>query len=152
MLLYQMHNIDYASIHSHYNRFVRYEDCSQMEAEWNLFNSYWLDSGSEMEHWIQILELLFDDAYCSKVIDDNKSWFHKMQVPDLYYPPLFFTTDSWGRQPSTFWFIHLLTPETFGTGSCSECIMRWLNMPLERRLRLYCLKMNIAVNVALPQQ
>jgi hypothetical protein len=31
---------------------------------------------------MQIKELLFDDAYLSKVIDDKKSWFTHMEVLD----------------------------------------------------------------------
>ena len=47
--------------------------------------SYELDLASEAEVWIQIKELLFDDAYLSMVIDDKKSWFTQMEVLDLMY-------------------------------------------------------------------
>jgi hypothetical protein len=38
-------------------------------------HSYWLDVGSETELQIKIKELLFDDAYLSKAVDNKKSWF-----------------------------------------------------------------------------
>ena len=37
--------------------------------------SYRLDVGSDTELRIKVKELLFDDAYLSKVVDDKKSWF-----------------------------------------------------------------------------
>jgi hypothetical protein len=36
---------------------------------------YKLDFGSETEFWINVKELLFNDASLSKVVDDKKSWF-----------------------------------------------------------------------------
>jgi hypothetical protein len=42
-----------------------------------------LDSGSETELQIKVMELLFDDAYLSKVDDDKKAWFSLMEVLDL---------------------------------------------------------------------
>jgi hypothetical protein len=38
-------------------------------------HSYQLDVRSEIELQIQVKELLFDDAYSSKVIDNKVSWF-----------------------------------------------------------------------------
>ena len=49
--------------------------------------SYRLDLGSETELRIQVRELLFDNAYLSKVIDDKKSWYTWMEVLDLIYHP-----------------------------------------------------------------
>jgi hypothetical protein len=74
--------------------------------------SYRLDLGSETELRIQVMELLFDDAYLSKVIDDKKSWFMWMEVLDLIYHQFFFTTNSLGRQPTTLQFFKPLTPQT----------------------------------------
>ena len=37
--------------------------------------SYQLDLRPETELWITVKELLFDDAYLYKVVDDKKSWF-----------------------------------------------------------------------------
>jgi hypothetical protein len=71
-----------------------------------------LDLGSETELRIQIKELLFDDAYLSKVIDDKKSWFTWMEVRDSIYHQFFFTTNSLGQQPTTSQFFQSLTPQT----------------------------------------
>jgi hypothetical protein len=55
-----------------------------------------LDLGSQTELGIQIEELLFDAVYLSKVIDDKKSWFTRMEVLDLIYRQFFFTANSLG--------------------------------------------------------
>jgi len=77
-----------------------------------ILRSYRLDLGSETELRIKIKELLFDDAYLSKVIDDQKSWFTRMEVLDLIYYQFFFTANSLGRQPTTSQFFQPLTPQT----------------------------------------
>jgi hypothetical protein len=69
-----------------------------------------LDVGSETECRIEIKELLFDDAYLSKGIDDKKSWFTRMDVLDLIYHQFFFTANSLGRQLTTSQFFQPLTP------------------------------------------
>jgi len=68
--------------------------------------------GSETELRIQIKELLFDDAYLSKVIDAKKSWFTQMEVLHIIYHHFFFTANSLGRQPTTSQFFQPLTPQT----------------------------------------
>ena len=55
---------------------------------------------------------MFGDAYLSKVIDDNKSWFTRMEVLDLIYHQFFFIANSLGRQPTTSQFFQPLTPQT----------------------------------------
>jgi len=55
-----------------------------------------LDSGSETELQIQVKELLFEDAYLSKVINDKKALFTQLEVLDLIYHQFFFTTNSLG--------------------------------------------------------
>jgi len=45
-----------------------------------------------------VKELLFDDSYLSKVVDDTKSWFTRMEVLDLIYHQFFFTANSLGHQ------------------------------------------------------
>ena len=50
---------------------------------------------------MQGMELLFDDAYLSKVIDDKKTWFTRMEVVDSIYHQCFFTANSLGRQRTT---------------------------------------------------
>jgi len=71
-----------------------------------------LDLPSETELQNQVKELLFDDAYLLKVINDEKSWFTQMEVLDLIYHQFFCTTNSLGRQPSTSQFFQPLTPQT----------------------------------------
>jgi len=41
-----------------------------------------LDLGSETEPRIEVKQLLFDDTYLSKVIDDKMSWFTRIEVLD----------------------------------------------------------------------
>jgi hypothetical protein len=77
-----------------------------------IVRSYRLDLGSETELRIQVRELLFDDAYLSKVIDDKKLWYTRMEVLDLIYHQFFFTANSLGRQPTTSQFFQPLTPQT----------------------------------------
>jgi len=50
---------------------------------WSLVRSYRLDLRSETELWIQVKELLFDETYLPKVVDDKKSWVTQMEVLDL---------------------------------------------------------------------
>ena len=71
-----------------------------------------LDLGSETELRTQVKELLFDDAYLSKVIDDKKAWFMWMEVLDLIYHQFFFTANSLGRQPTTLQFFQPLPLQT----------------------------------------
>jgi hypothetical protein len=71
-----------------------------------------LDLGSETDLRIQVKKLLFEDAYLSKVIDDKKAWFTRMEVLYLIYHHFFFTANSLGWQPSTLQFFQRLTPQT----------------------------------------
>jgi len=70
------------------------------------------DLRSETELRIQVKELLFGDAYLSKVFDDKKSWFAQMEVLDLIYHQFFFTANSLGFQPMIFQYFQPLTPQT----------------------------------------
>jgi len=81
--------------------------------------SYWLHVGSETELWIKVKELLFDDAYLSKVVDDKKSWFMRMEVLDRIYPQFFFTTNSLGRQPTTSQYFQPLAPQTLALAAAA---------------------------------
>jgi hypothetical protein len=56
-----------------------------------------LDLRSETELQIQVEELRFDDAYLSKVVEDKKSWFTRMEVLDLIYHQYFFTANNLGH-------------------------------------------------------
>jgi len=57
------------------------------------------------------MELLFEHAYLSKVIDDKKALFMPMEVLVLICPECFFTANSLGRQPTTLQFFEPLTPQ-----------------------------------------
>ena len=74
--------------------------------------SYQLDLGSETELGIQVMELLFDDAYLSKVVDDKMSWFTRMEVLDPIYHQSFFTANSLRHQPTTSQYFQPLAPQT----------------------------------------
>jgi len=65
------------------------------------------------------MELLFDDAYLSKVIDDKKSWFTWMEVLDWIYHQFLFTAISLGRQPTTLQVFQPLTPQTLALVAAS---------------------------------
>jgi len=60
-----------------------------------------VDVGSETELQINVQELIFDDVYLSKVVDDKKSWFTPMDLIELIYHQCYFTTNSLGCQPMT---------------------------------------------------
>jgi hypothetical protein len=74
--------------------------------------SYQFDFCSETDLRIQGKELLFDDAYLSKVVEDKKSWFTRMEVLDLIYHQFFFTANSLGCQPTTSQYFQPLVPQT----------------------------------------
>ena len=74
--------------------------------------SYQLDVGFDTEPRFKVKELLFDDAYLSKVIDDKKSWFTRMEVLDLIYHKFFFTANSLGHQPTTSQYFQPCVPQT----------------------------------------
>jgi len=61
---------------------------------------------------IQVREILFDDAYLSKVIDDRNSWFMQMEVLDLIYHQFFLTANNLGRQLTTSPIFQPLSPQT----------------------------------------
>jgi len=74
---------------------------------------------SETELLIQVKELLFDNAYLSKVIDDKKSWFTRMEVLDLIYDQFFFTANTLGHQPSSTQYFQPLTPQTLALAAAA---------------------------------
>jgi hypothetical protein len=78
-----------------------------------------LDVGSETELRIKVKELLFDDTYLSKVVDDKKSWFTRMEVLDLIYHQFFFTANSLGRQPTTSQYFQPLAPQTLALAAAA---------------------------------
>jgi len=80
-----------------------------VRAHRTIVSSNHLGLGWETELWSQVRELLFDDAYLSKVIDDKKSWYMWMDVLDLICHQFVFTTNSLGRQLTTLLFFQPLT-------------------------------------------
>jgi len=78
-----------------------------------------LDVGSGTEIWIKVKELLFDDTYLSKVVDDKKSWFMQMEVLDLIFHQFFFTANSWGRQPTTSQYFEPFAPQTLALAAAA---------------------------------
>jgi len=61
---------------------------------------------------MQVKKLLFVDVYLSKVINDKKSWFMRIEQLDVIYHQFFFTANNLGRQPTTLQFFQSLTPHT----------------------------------------
>jgi len=79
---------------------------------------------AETELRIQVKELLFDDAYLSKVVDDKKSWFTRMEVLDLIYHELFFTADCLGCQPTTLQYFQPLALQTLAlVAAAIHCVL-----------------------------
>jgi len=86
--------------------------------------SYQLDLGAETELWIKVMELLSDDAYLSKVLDDKKSWFTRMEVRDLIYHQFLFTANSLVRQPTTSQSFQPLAPQTLAlVATAIHCVL-----------------------------
>ena len=112
--------------------------------------SYSLDLGLETEPRIQVREVLFDDAYLSKVIDDKKSQYRRIEVLDLIYHRFFLTANSLGGKPTTSELFQPLTPQILAVVA-RLFIVRSLSLPLENKLQLCFLKMNIKVNFTLPR-
>jgi len=82
------------------------------------------DVGSETELPIKVKELLFDDPYLSKVINDKKSWFTQIDVLDFINHQFLFTTNSLGRQPTTSQYFQPLAPQTLAlAASAIHCVL-----------------------------
>ena len=89
-----------------------------------IFRSYRCDLESQTELRIEVEELQCDDDYLSKAIDDNKSWFTWMEVPDLIYHQFFFTANSLGQQLTILQFFQPLTPQTLAlVAAASHCAL-----------------------------
>jgi len=81
--------------------------------------SYRIDLGSKTELRIKVKELLIDDAYLSKVVDDKESWFTQMEVLDLINHQFFFTTNSLGCQPTTSQYVQPLALQTLALAAAA---------------------------------
>jgi hypothetical protein len=71
-----------------------------------------LDLCSESELRIQVKDLMFDDSYLSKVVEDDKSLFMQMEVLHHTYHQFFFMANSLGRQPTTSQYFQPLILQT----------------------------------------
>jgi hypothetical protein len=79
---------------------------------------------SETELRIQVKELQSENAYLSKVIEDKKIWFTRMEVLDLIYHQFFFTVNSLGHQPITYQYFQPLTPQTIVLAAAAiHCVL-----------------------------
>jgi len=125
------------------------EGCLADGARQTIVHTYQLDLGSETDLRIQVRELLFDNAYLSKVIvirNCGTHWWKCLTESNISYssPPIALGDNRPHR--SSFNHSHRrryrLLLQLF--------IVPWLSKPLERRLQLCFLKMNIEVNFALP--
>jgi hypothetical protein len=86
--------------------------------------SYRLDVSFETDLQINIKELLFDNTYLSKVVNDKKSWFTRMEVLDLIYHQFFFTTNRLGCKPTTSHYYQPLPPQTLAlAAAASHCAL-----------------------------
>jgi hypothetical protein len=54
---------------------------------------------------INVKNLMLNDEYLSKVVDDKKSWFTPLDVLDLIYHQCFFTANSLGHKPTTSQYV-----------------------------------------------
>jgi hypothetical protein len=76
MHFYQIYNIDYAPIYTK----LKLKICTirgQLAdgARRTVVQGFQSELRSETELQIQVKELLFDNTYLSKVVEDKKSWF-----------------------------------------------------------------------------
>jgi len=79
--------------------------------------------GSETELRIKVKKLLFDDGFLSKVVDDKKSWFTRMEVLQRIYHRFFFTANSLGHQPTTSQYFQPLAPQTLALAATAiHCV------------------------------
>jgi hypothetical protein len=113
MLFYQIDDIDYGPNYTLLK--LKISTIRRWLADgalWTVVQCYQLDLCCETELWIQVKELLFDNAYLSKVVEDKESWFTRMEVLDLIYPQYFFTANSLGRQQRTSQYLQPLALQT----------------------------------------
>ena len=80
--------------------------------------------GSETELRINVMALLFDDAYLFKVVNDKKSWFTRMEVLDLIHHQFFFTPNILGCQPTSSQYFQFLAPQTLALAAAAiHCVL-----------------------------
>jgi len=82
-------------------------------AHLTMLRSYRFDFRSQTELQIQVMQLLFNVAYLSRVMDDKKSWFTWPEVLDLIYDQFVFTTNILGHLHTTSQYFQPLALQTF---------------------------------------
>jgi len=71
-----------------------------------------------------VKELLFANAYLSKVVDDKMLWFTQMEVLDFIYAQFLFTTNSLERQPTTLQYFQPPAPLTLALAATAiHCVL-----------------------------
>ena len=131
MLLYQISDIDYTPKYTYLKlRISTIRGRLTDGAHRTVFSSDKLDLRSDTVPRIQVKELLLDDAYLTKVVEEKKSWFTRMEVLDLIYHQYLFTANSLGCQPTASQYLQRLTPQTIAlataaTDFCAVWICGW---------------------------
>ena len=113
MLLYQIYNIDNALQYTELKlRIIPVGGWLADVAHRSVVCRYKFYLHSVTELWIQAKELLFDNAYLSKVVDDMKTWFTRMEVGYIIYHHSLFTANSLEHPPVTSQYFQCLAPQT----------------------------------------
>ena len=113
MLFYQIYDIDYAPKYTSLKLIIStIWGLLENGAHRTVVHSSQVDLWSETKLRIQVKEVMFDDQYLSKVVDNEKSWFTQVEMHDLICHQFFFTANSWGCQPPTSQYFQPLTPQT----------------------------------------
>jgi len=121
MLIYQIYDIDYTPKYECLKlKISNIQGLSTGGARQEDICWYWLGRDFETQLQIQVKELLLNDAYFSKVMNNKKSWFTPMQVLDLINHQFLFTTNSLGCQPMTSQYFKPLVPHTLALAAAAN--------------------------------
>jgi len=106
MLFYHIYDINYTPNYTYLKLKIttirgRFPDVAHP----SVVRGYQLNLRSESELQIQVKELLFDNTYLPKVVDDKKSWFTQIEVLDLIHHQCFFTANGLRCQPTTLQYV-----------------------------------------------
>jgi hypothetical protein len=120
MLPHQISDIDYTPKYTQLNLKISTIRGPLADGVCRIVSSgYQLDLRSETELQTQVKELLLDDAYLSKVVDDKKSWFNQKEVFDLIYHQFVFTTNRLEHQPTTSQYFQPVTVQTLALAAAA---------------------------------
>jgi len=125
LLLYPISDIDYTSKYPQLKlKISPIWECLADRSRRTFVRRYQLDLYSETQLQIQVKELLFEDAYLSKVVDNNKSWSTQMEVLHLIYHQSFFTANSMGWEPMISQYVHHLSSQRLALGAAAmHCVL-----------------------------